>query len=189
MPGWQQQQPEGKSNKLPILLAAGGVVVLGVLVLVLFATGVLGSSGPESAVKDMYDASQSGDCDTVIDSIYFGEGADQMANAKFRQQACANIGGSNAADVELISVEETSSSGDTASVEVGTEANGEQQTTDLELKQVDGDWKVDFSRLFGGLQKGMKDLPDDLPTDVPTDLDDLPTDFDDLPDDLGENGN
>jgi hypothetical protein len=138
---------------LPILLGVGGVAVVGIVVAVLFFTGVFGGNGPESAVKNLVNAAKSGDCDGVFNAIDFGDlppqFEQQLNDPETRKEACEQFRENSApADAELVKTEVSNETDTTATVKATIRAEGKEDTTDFKVKKVDGEWKIDFSSML-----------------------------------------
>jgi hypothetical protein len=184
----------------------GLMVVIGLLVLAAVGGGIYlltssddsstSASSPEEAVKSFFNAAKDGDCGALVDLVTEDSWGYMMsdfedsgeASSPSRAEAVDDCEqqvedeGSDFAGGELVSAKTLEESGDTATVEIVTDEDGEEFPTEMPLAKEDGSWKLDIASFFEGfdIDEDLEDMEEDLDTDftIPEDLEEELEDLD-----------
>lgn len=189
--------PGGGGNKTGLL------VVIGLLVLAVVGGGIYlltssddsstSASSPDGAVESFFAATKDHDCDALVDLMteeswgYMLSDYEETGEvgSPSRSEAVSDCQDQAENDPEfdsgtLVSAKTTEESGDTATVEVVVDDDGE-STIDIPLAKEAGSWKLDFASYFAGFED--LDIDEELDEDLDTDFtipEDLEEELEDL---------
>jgi hypothetical protein len=149
---------------LLVILALVIVAVVGSVIYLITDDDKGSGNSPEGAVKAFYAAGQKLDCEKMADLLtedslgYMTtdfDPSDPNAGDVSRSQATADCEKQIAGQEDFVrggtvtSTKTISEDGDTATVEITAEADGEESSQEVPLDKEDGRWRIDLRQLLG----------------------------------------
>lgn len=129
-----------------MLLILGGIVALLLVAgAALFLVKDDGSSSPEDAVRDYFDATKGGDCDKLVElvneDVWSNDG--KVDRDEAIGQCEAEVKQTPDMEMTLDKLETVSEKDDKATVKANVTVDGDEGSVEIDLVKIGGDWKID----------------------------------------------